>query len=150
MKSSDIEMKERKQLVGSTTTITTFRDAAIADISLQTGGRFNNAPVVTGSTPSQAWPRLPEGNPWAEDRSGVEPPLGYKINDLEVTGTPAEVQQSLAELANASPTPVSSPGAMDAAPALAEAPLSLVKLAPPPSPTHEGGGVPLRRLRKPT
>jgi hypothetical protein len=57
------EQDERKRIAGLTTGFTNYRDAAIASISLETGGRFNNAAVVTGSTPSAQYPKLPEGNP---------------------------------------------------------------------------------------
>jgi hypothetical protein len=88
-----------------------MRDAAIADISLQTKGRFNDAPTVTGATPSQQWPRIPSG-PWAEpaELPGVEPPTGIDINAQEAVGEMFEQEASIqAELARAS-SPASSSG----------------------------------------
>jgi hypothetical protein len=44
--------------------------------------------------PSLDMPRLPASSPWSSS-GGTEPPLGYRIDDLEPTGTPAEVAESM-------------------------------------------------------
>jgi hypothetical protein len=96
-------MAERKRLAGSKGAFTNYRDAAIASISLETGGRFNNAAVVTGSTPSAQYPRLSSG-PWAEpaDIVGIEPPTGIDINAQEAVGEAFEIEANIqAELAKA-------------------------------------------------
>jgi hypothetical protein len=57
MKSSDAEMKERKALVGSTTT-QTFFSKALADLQLEQGqsGRFTDKASVTGREPFVKYP----------------------------------------------------------------------------------------------
>jgi Primase C terminal 2 (PriCT-2) len=96
MKSSDIEQRERRELSGSTTT-STFHQRAIADLALEDQGRHTQGAVVTGAARVPQVPRMPEGSPWSGSiPEGVEPSLGYAINDLEVTGTPQEVLESLA------------------------------------------------------
>ena len=46
-------------------------------------------------------PQQPASSPWAEgidQASGVEPPLGFSINDQEAVGTPVEIEQSIRAL----------------------------------------------------
>ena len=87
MTSKADEMKERLALTGSTTT-TTFRDMANLDLSL--GGRFavpGSKPDVSGSEEVTRYPKLPPTSQWAgTTQPGVEPSLGYAIDDLEPTG----------------------------------------------------------------
>ena len=100
MTSKQDEQKERRALTGSTTT-TTFRDMANLDLSL--GGRFavpGSKPDVSGSEEITRYPRLPPSNPWSSDLVGVEPPLGWSVEDQEPTGTFEEIEASIA---NASP-----------------------------------------------
>jgi hypothetical protein len=84
------EMKERRRLAGSTTTITndnpptTFHALANLDSSL--GGRFATGGDVSGTDEVVRYPRLPSTSPWASDPVGVEPPTNYRIDELEPTG----------------------------------------------------------------
>jgi hypothetical protein len=122
MKSSDIEMKERTKLLGSTTTLT-YHSRATTELELEgQAGRFRNQTVVTGATPSAQWPAMPDNSPWAvaADAPGVEPPTGYSIEEMEVCGETFEVQQSMK--ANELASLVSS-SVRDATPATAVAPL---------------------------
>jgi hypothetical protein len=94
MTSKQDEQKERRALTGSTTT-TTFRDMANLDLSL--GGRFavpGSKPDVSGSEEITRYPRLPPSNPWSSDLVGVEPPLGWSVEDQECCGTFEEIQRS--------------------------------------------------------
>jgi hypothetical protein len=96
-KSSDAEMKERKALVGSTTT-QTFFSRAEADIGLQSQGRHAAAAkaTVTGSQSSVQYPRQPENSPWHSDIVPPEGPLGYSVqDDVEPTGNYHEIEESL-------------------------------------------------------
>jgi hypothetical protein len=61
------------------------------------GGRFAPDRYVSGSAPTTNVPPQPEGSPWAGDPVPPEEPLGYSVNDLEATGTPVEIEASLAE-----------------------------------------------------
>jgi hypothetical protein len=82
------EKRERLALAGSTST-TTYHALGNVDTSL--GGRFAVAGDVIGAAqPSVQYPRLPPGN-WTEDPTGVEPPLNYRIDDLEPTGEAHEI-----------------------------------------------------------
>jgi hypothetical protein len=62
------------------------------------GGRFavSDQPPrhVVGSTPA---PRYPAGPNWSADPTGVEPPLGVPIDQMEPVGEAFEVAKSLAE-----------------------------------------------------
>jgi hypothetical protein len=99
MKSAQEEQRERKALVGSTTT-TTYHSRAMAELQLEQGqaGRFTDKASVTGAEPFVKYPRMPEGSPWHADIVPPEPGLGYAINDLEVTGEPHELAASIVQL----------------------------------------------------
>jgi hypothetical protein len=100
MKSSDIEQRERQKFIGSTTT-QTYHSRSLADLALELaqGGRHAKPASVIGSEPTIRYPRQPEGSPWAFDPVPNEEPFGVDINSQEVTGTPVEVEQSLASSA---------------------------------------------------
>jgi hypothetical protein len=94
MKSSDIEMREKKRLLGSTTAVTTYRDMAAANLSLEAGGRYSSDTTIVGSA---AIPKYPAASgPWAGGDAGVEPPFDVDVSYVEPTGTPAEIAASLA------------------------------------------------------
>jgi hypothetical protein len=97
------EQAERRAYAGSTTEVTDYRDRAVNDIALEAQGRHSAAAKasVTGTQASVQVPRQPPGSPWSGDvPESIEPPLGYAIDDLEVTGTPAEIAESLREAAS--------------------------------------------------
>jgi hypothetical protein len=100
MKSSDIEMKERKALAGSTTTMS-YHTRALAELQLEQGqsGRFTDKASVNGSKPAVAYPRQPEGSPWAGDLVPPEEPLGWSVEAQEPVGEPHEIAASLAAAA---------------------------------------------------
>ena len=62
------------------------------------GGRFAavNPTSVTGSTPASQYPRQPATPPWSHDPCGLEPSLGYVIDQQEAVGEPHEIAASLA------------------------------------------------------
>jgi hypothetical protein len=96
MTSHHDEQKQRRELAGSTGTMT-YHSRALADLQLEQGqsGRFVDKAAVTGSQPQVHYPRLPEGNPWAADIVPPEAPLGYEINAQEAVGEPFEIAASL-------------------------------------------------------
>jgi hypothetical protein len=64
------------------------------------GGRYAamGKPVITGSTPGPQYPKLPSNNSFGEGLdqvTGIEPPLGFDVNEMEPCGTEAEIQRSL-------------------------------------------------------
>jgi hypothetical protein len=81
--------------------------SALAEISDPApGGRF----AVDARKPANAVPRQPANSPWHADPTGVEPPLGYAIDDQEPTGTAAEIAASRAALgASGEPATVVAP-----------------------------------------
>jgi len=89
MKRATLE-NDRKVREGSTY----FHHAAASALD-EMGGRFAKVQptTVTGSTPS-AWPKMPEGNPWACDPLPMEPPLGYAIDAQDPVGEPHEIAAS--------------------------------------------------------
>jgi len=76
------------------------------------GGRFATSDkpprFVVGSTPA---PQYPAGPNWSDDPTGVEPPTGVAIDQMEPVGTHAEIEQSLLrEMRDeAGPPPAASP-----------------------------------------
>jgi hypothetical protein len=96
-RAADLEQAERRKHVGSTGEFTNYRDRAFAEMALEAQGRHALAAKaeVIGKARVPLYPRMPAGNPWTGDQVGVEPPLGYAINDLEITGEHHEVEESL-------------------------------------------------------
>ena len=83
---------ERRAILKNDRDATTFHRLAQIDLQLE-GGRFAN---VTGAAQTVDYPRLPNG-PWSDGpRVPDEPPLGYRVDDLEPTGEAREVAASLA------------------------------------------------------
>jgi hypothetical protein len=97
MKSSDIEQRERRELLGSTGGMT-YHSRAAADIALEGQGRHTQGAEVIGSKPAVAYPRQPEGSPWAGDLVPPEGPLGYAIDAQESVGEVFEIAASLPPL----------------------------------------------------
>jgi hypothetical protein len=94
MKSSDIEQADRRKLVGSTTSATTYREIAEAGITLQNQGRFGDKASVVGSARVPQYPAA--AGPWNDPvQVPPEPPLGYEINAQEVVGEVHEIEESL-------------------------------------------------------
>jgi hypothetical protein len=73
---------------------TTFFKIAQSGLADEAGGRFGVQPRVTGV----AYPTLPASSPWAADPVPAEAPLGEDISAVEPTGTPVEIQASIARL----------------------------------------------------
>jgi hypothetical protein len=97
--SAKLEQKERRELAGSTTTTTYFHQSQIAETLDAPGGRYREKETITGSELVPQYPRLPASSPWAGDLVGLEQPLGVSVDDHEATGTHAEVEASLAQVA---------------------------------------------------
>jgi len=82
---------------------TTFSSFAQAEAD-EPRGRFSqieNSNVV-GATPL---PEYPAGPSWSADATGVEPPLGYRIDEQAACGEPWEIQKSLASASLYSSSP---------------------------------------------
>jgi hypothetical protein len=74
----------------------TFASRASADFDLENSGRFSKATQVIGPDGAQ-YPRLPEGS-WTNDPVGVEPPIGFGINEVPIVGEVGEIQASIERL----------------------------------------------------
>jgi hypothetical protein len=61
---------------------------------------------VVGSKPT---PEYPAGPAWTHDPTGIEPCLGFDINEVPIVGEPHEIQRSL-ELGPAAPPIAGRPG----------------------------------------
>jgi hypothetical protein len=65
----------------------TFHQHAQSSVNDETGGRFaaTGVPTVTGATPI---PKYPAAGAHQSDPVGIEPPLGFSVNDLEPSALP--------------------------------------------------------------
>lgn len=63
------------------------------------GGRYSKVTPtsLTGSDASPQMPKLPASSPWSDPANWgpPEPSLGFSIDEMQPTGTPAEVEKSL-------------------------------------------------------
>jgi hypothetical protein len=71
------------------------------------GGRFAKPTNVIGSTPTPQYPMAAPN--WSVDPTGVEPPLGYDINEVAIVGEPHEIRASLDDTAATNVADVASP-----------------------------------------
>jgi hypothetical protein len=147
MKSSDIERRERRELIGSTGTETfqSYRDRAFADMALEAHGRHAAAAKaeVTGRTRIPQYPRMPEGSPWAGDLVPPEEALGWSVEAQEPTGNYHEIAESLREAASLA---IPSGDAADEATEVDDHSASGAEA--PPVVLSPAGGASLRRGRK--
>jgi hypothetical protein len=92
----DNDRRVREQQQGAT-----LSDFATAEAA-EDRGRFtaHEKSTVVGSTPNPAT-AYPQGPAWSATELPDEPPLGVSVEDHEPTGTAAEVQASIDELAKA-------------------------------------------------
>jgi hypothetical protein len=88
----------RKEYEAEATTFSSFARSQANEV----GGRYREVEKATVVGVEPTPPDLPAPD-WANDASGVEPPLGYRIDEQEPLGTFAEVQASLAAASTPSP-----------------------------------------------
>ena len=74
----------------------TFSQFATSEANADTGryAQINKAAVV-GATPKQPDYAAPN---WANDPTGVEPPLGFDVNEIEPVGRQDEIEASIQRL----------------------------------------------------
>jgi hypothetical protein len=83
------------------------RGVAYADVvDLYDDSRPHGRFAIGAQQPLTEYPRQPPNSPWHHDPVGLEPPLGYSVNEMEPVGTPAEVARSV-EAATRPSTPTS-------------------------------------------
>jgi hypothetical protein len=107
---------------------------ALANLDTSLGGRFAKADYVAGQGPSVDYPAAGD---WTRNAGGVgiEPPLGFSVNDIAPTGEAFEVERSLASLGGSVAAPAMIPSSEAASP-------PAIETADPPIPT-----APLRRRK---
>jgi hypothetical protein len=86
------ENQEREEVLRNDQKVqqaSTFFQHAQSSIDDEAGGRFAkvNPSTVIGSMPLPQYPRA--ATPFQSDPVGLEPPLGYSVEDLEPTGVTA-------------------------------------------------------------
>jgi hypothetical protein len=134
--SNKSDQAERRALAGSTATTTYHRQAQI-DQELELGGRYREKETITGSERTTDYPRLPGGSPWSGDPVGIEPPLGVAIDEMEPTGTAAEIEASLGGSVVAAPAAIPGSEVAEVAPALVASSSTDVVETPRPVPSVE-------------
>ena len=70
----------------------TMHSRTASDIAQENQGRFAKGTTIIGSEPTVQYPAGPN---WSPDPTGVEPPLGFSVNEPVVTGEPFEIKASL-------------------------------------------------------
>jgi len=90
---NDTSQAERRAVLKNEHDASTFHEFAHDDGG---GGGFKNQTPrhVVGSTPV---PQYPAGPDWSADLTGVEPPLGMRIDEMIPAGEPHEVAKSADE-----------------------------------------------------
>jgi hypothetical protein len=126
------EQAERRAYAGSTTGMT-YHSRAITGLELERSGRHAQHATVTGSKPAVAYPRQPEGSPWAGDLVPPEEALGWSVEAQEPTGNYHEIAESLREAASVLAFPSDADEAredVDATPPRSAAPTDRVNVSP--------------------
>jgi hypothetical protein len=120
-------MKEKAQVLANDRKANTMFGRAMLELEQERVGRFAKAAQVTAAEPApEAFPAAD----WTRADPGLEPVLGYSVEDLEPTGTCKEVQASI-ERSRAS----------DASRTERDSSARVVAPLPSPnSPAHETGG----------
>jgi len=88
--------------------VATYHSVAMAGLADERGGRYateDTKQTVIGSSPI-SYPKMPEGNPWANEPIGTEPQLGFDINAQDPVGEPHEIRASTDTPSSAEPTHV--------------------------------------------
>jgi hypothetical protein len=97
MTNPDITQKERREILENDRKVKgTYMSIAEAAADELAGGRFAqtaNKQRVIGTGPI-VYPAQPENSPWRCDPCGIEPPLGFSVNDQPAVGEPHEVRAS--------------------------------------------------------
>jgi hypothetical protein len=86
---------ERREVLKNDRQAQTYFERAQETIGEEMGGRFKHlgSASVTGVP---QYPQQPPNSVWSGDVVPPEPPLGFDINSMVPTGTPAEVAASIA------------------------------------------------------
>jgi hypothetical protein len=108
MTNPDVTMKEKKEILDNDRKVRagTYKSLAEAEFQNEYGGRYAAAITktkVAGSDPSVSYPKQPSSSFWSRDPIGLEPSLGYRIDDQEPVGEKFEIERSLSSAVKAAP-----------------------------------------------
>jgi hypothetical protein len=95
-------MKEKAQVLANDRRQNTMHGRALTELDQLMQGRFAKPTEVTGT---EATPEAFPAAEWTRQDTGLEPVLGYSIEDQEPTGTQNEVQASIRRAGAADPSP---------------------------------------------
>jgi len=73
----------------------TFFGRALADVESELGGRWAKPKPMMGGA---AMPEQPATTPWSSDPVGIEPPLGFSVEEMVPVGEHHEIEASIAAL----------------------------------------------------
>src|SRR5262245_8777504 len=79
---------ERRRIMIEERRLRTYHGHAQAAVDDERQGRFAtlDKATVTGQGAGPIYPQMPDGNPWATEPIGTEPPLGIDINAQDAVG----------------------------------------------------------------
>jgi hypothetical protein len=92
----EISQREKREVLRSDRLARNTYLAHANDTELELGGRFAKLrpTTVIGEVAVPQYPKLPAGNPWAEDVCGPEPSLGFSVDAIEPVGEAWEQEAS--------------------------------------------------------
>jgi hypothetical protein len=91
---NDTSQKERAEVLKNDRAVQ--KNTFLSHTHSDEGGRFAKPQTVIGETPTVQYPMAAPN--WSSDPTGVEPSLGFSVEDHEPVGEPGEVRASLEAL----------------------------------------------------
>jgi hypothetical protein len=94
----DITQKQKREILENDKKVRagTYKSLAEAECNSELGGRYSAA---VSKTTFHGWgsryPGQPASSPWHHDPCGIEPPLGFSVEEMPTTGEWWEVEASL-------------------------------------------------------
>src|SRR6516164_3766724 len=89
---AEISQREKRRILAENRQVraSTYLQQAQANIDEDRGGRYaaiEKPATVVGTGPgSISYPQQPSNSPWANDPIGLEPPLGFSVEDHDPVG----------------------------------------------------------------
>jgi hypothetical protein len=84
----EISQREKRRILAEDRKASSYMAHAAANVDEDRGGRYaaiEKPSTVVGAS-SISYPTQPEGSPWANDPIGLEPPLGFSVEDHDPVG----------------------------------------------------------------
>lgn len=146
--SHNAELKEKLELLLNEGLVRkdTLASRAASAIAQENQGRFAKGTTITGSQAATQYPRIASG-PWSDnDGTGVEPPLGYDVNEPVVVGETWEIERSLQSI----PCCIDAEGSGEQNDTVSSLPNSLGEVAPAALASTASADAAVETLRAPT